>query len=134
MTLLKYVAIALCAGLFAGCSFGGAEAPDQEMLDLQEVRQLLHMAERRAGRPPARLSALDPFQAKYQESYNLVKSGDYVILWGTPIKIGGDAGKPEIVVAYGKNVPTTGGYVLTSAGKVTKMTPAEFASAPKAKK
>jgi hypothetical protein len=39
-----------------------------------------------------------------------------------------------LVLAYGKAVPTGGGYVLTSAGKVTKMSAAEFASAPKKKK
>jgi hypothetical protein len=100
-------------------------------MDLQEVRQLLVAAERKTGHPPTRLSDLDPFQAKYAEAYNSVKSGDHVVLWGTPIKKGGE---PEMVVAYGKDVPTDGGYVLTSAGRVTKMSAAEFASAPKTKK
>jgi hypothetical protein len=133
MTLLKYLAIGLCVALFAGCS-SAYEAPDQEMIDLQDVRQLLHMAGRRTGRPPAKLSDLDSFQAKYSEGYNALKSGDYVVLWGTPLKMGKDAGKSEIVVAYGKKVPTDGGYVLTTAGKVTKMSPAEFAAAPKPRK
>jgi hypothetical protein len=77
---------------------------------------------------------LERFQEKYPEGFQSLKSGAFVVLWGTPIKIGGEAGKPETVVAYGKDVPTNGGYVLTSAGKVTQMSPAEFASAPKAKK
>jgi hypothetical protein len=114
------------------------------MSDLQEVKQMLLMAARRAGHPPVRLADLDPFQAKYQETYNLVKSGNFVVLWGAPVlwgtstktgtKTGGDVGKPEIVLAYGKDVPTNGGYVLTSAGNITKMSPAEFASAAKTKK
>jgi hypothetical protein len=104
------------------------------MVDLQEVKQLLFAAARRTGNPPARLADLDPFQTKYPEAYHSVKSGDHVVLWGTPIKKTGDVGKPEMVLAYGKNVPTDGGYVLTSAGTVTKMSAAEFAAAPKTKK
>jgi hypothetical protein len=134
MTLLKYLVFGLGAVLIAGCSFGGAAAPDQDMIDLQDVRQLLHMAARRTGHPPARLADLDRFQEKYPEGYNSVKSGNLVVLWGTPIKMGADAGKPEMVVAHGKDVPTKGGYVLTSAGKVIAMTAAEFASAPRNKR
>jgi hypothetical protein len=104
------------------------------MIELQDVRQLLHMAARRTGHAPARLADLGAFQGKYPEAYNSLKSGNFVVHWGTPIKMGGDAGKPEILVAYGKDVPTKGGYVLTSGGKVTEMSAAEFASAPKAKK
>jgi hypothetical protein len=134
MTLLKYLVIGLCAGLLAGCSSGGANAINQEMTDLQELNQLLHAAARRAGHPPARLADLDRFQAKYPEVYNSVKSGDLVVLWGTPIMTEKDVGKPEMVLAYGKDVPTNGGYVLLSGGKVTKMSAAEFATAPKTKK
>jgi hypothetical protein len=134
MTLPKYAVIALCAGLMAGCSSGAAKAKNQEMTDLQELKQLLRAAAKRTGHPPARLSDLDLFQAKYPEVYNLVKSGDLVVLWETPINMEKDAGKPEKVLAYGKDVPTNGGYVLMSAGNVTKMSAAEFASAPKAKK
>jgi hypothetical protein len=110
------------------------------MTDLQGIMHLLHVAARQTGRPPARLSDLDPFQSKWPEAYNSVKSGDFVVLWGTPInwgmpiKMKGDVGRPEMVLAHGKAVPTDGGYVLTSAGKVTKMSAAEFASALKIKK
>ena len=133
MTLRKSVAIALCAGLLAGCS-GGAKPPDQDMVDLQDLEHLLHVAALRTGHPPARLADLDRFQAKYPEAYQSVKSGNLVVLWGTPLLTEKDVGKPEVVLAYGKAVPTDGGYVLMSAGKVTKMSAAEFASAPKTKK
>jgi len=132
MSLLKYAVIALCTGLFAGCSSG--TATNQVKNDLQELKLLLRAAAKRIGHPPARLADLDLFQSKYPEVYDLVKSGDLVVVWGTPIKMEKDAGKPELVLAYGRDVPTDGGYVLTSTGNVTKMSAAEFASAPKAKK
>ena len=132
MSLLKYAGIALCAGLLAGCSSG--TAANQVKNDLQELKLLLRAAAKRAGPPPARLADLDVFQSKYPEVYGLVKSGNLVVLWGTPLKAEKDAGKSEMVVAYGKDVPTDGGYVLTSTGNVTKMSAAEFASAPTAKK
>jgi hypothetical protein len=143
MTLLRLVVIALGAGILVGCSSSGAAKPaiDQEMADLQEVQRLLHVAARQTGRTPARLADLEPFQSKWQEAYESVKSGNFVVLWGTPVSWGmptaktkADAGKPELVLAYAKAVPTNGGYVLTSAGKITKMSAAEFASAPKSKK
>jgi hypothetical protein len=131
---LKYLIIGLCAGLLAGCNSGGTKVTNAEMIDLLEVGKLLRIAARQTGTAPAQLSDLEPFKTKYLEAYNGVKSGDFVVLWETPIETGGDGGEPEMVVAYGKDVPTNGGYVLTSAGKVTKMSPAEFASAPRAKK
>jgi hypothetical protein len=141
MTLLKYMVIALCAGFLAGCSSGGGIVATQEMLDLEEVKRLLHTAASKIGHPPARLADLEGFQKKWPEAYNSLKSGDYVVLWGTPINWGtpiskskGDVGKPEMVLAYEKAAPTDGGYVLTSAGNVTKMSAAEFASATKTKK
>jgi hypothetical protein len=141
MTQLNYVFIALSAALLAGCSAGGAKTIDQEMADLQEVQRLLHVVAGQTGRAPARLSDLESSQTKWPEAYQSVKSGDFVVIWGTPVNWGvrrgktkADAGAPELVLAYGKGVPTDGGYVLTSAGNITKMTAAEFASAPKTKK
>jgi hypothetical protein len=119
MTLPKYVAIALCAGFLAGCS--PDKELDQGLANLQELKQLLRTAAKRLGHPPARLSDLNSFQAKYPEVYDLVKSGDLVVLWGTPIKMEKDAGKADMVLAYAKDVPTDGGNVLTSGGNVTRM-------------
>jgi hypothetical protein len=56
-----------------------------------------------------------------------------VVLWGTPLKGEGQTGKDEEVLAYQKEVPAQGGYVLLSAGTVKKMSASEFQSAPKAK-
>jgi hypothetical protein len=140
MTLLRYVAIALGAGLLAGCS--SSRGTNQETTDLQDIMHLLHTAASTTGQPPDGLADLEPFQTKWPEAYNSVKSGDFVVLWGTPINWGKpgkmkedvDVAAPEMVLAYGKDVPTEGGFVLTSAGKITRMSAAEFASVPRMKK
>jgi hypothetical protein len=135
MTLLRRVAIAAGLGLLAGCSpYPGGGAASPEFTLLQEVNDLLHAAAGAAGRPPARLADLDPYQAMYPHGYEAVKSGDVVVLWGAALKGEGEAGKGEVVLAYEKGVPTDGGYVLLSAGTVKKMTAAEFNAAPKADK
>jgi hypothetical protein len=133
MTAFRYLVLVLCFGLFAGCSSRPAKEGDPVANDFQELNELLHVPTP-SGRPPAKLADLDRHRTMFPKAYNAVKSGDVVVLWGTPTKGEGDVGKDEVVVAYQKNVPTEGGYVLMSAGTVTKMSAAEFASAPKAKK
>ena len=131
MTLVRGMLLAAGLGLLAGCSSQqGGQAPP-EFTVLQEVNDLLHSAAGAAGRPAARLADLDPYQSMYPRAHAAVKSGDVVVLWGTPLKGEGESGKGEVVVAYEKGVPTAGGYVLLSAGTVKKMTSAEFGAAPR---
>jgi hypothetical protein len=125
--------MAVVLGLFVGCSSG--TKLDQEARasgTLQEVHDLLHLSG--VGHPPSKLADLDRHRGMFPRAYEAVKSGDVVVLWGTPLQGEGDVGKDEAVVAYEKAVPTAGGYVLLSAGTVKKMTAAEFNAAPKAGK
>jgi len=132
MIRVARVTVALALGLLAGCSSkppGASVPPDLTLL--QEVNDLL-----RAGGPPGRLpgkvSDLDRAKEMFPRAYETVKSGKVVVLWGAPTQGEGDVGKDEKVVAYEKQTPTEGGYVLLSAGSVTKMTAEEFKAAPKA--
>jgi hypothetical protein len=129
MTALRCVVLALGFGLLAGCSSRSVGHADAQSLELQEVSDLLHAAAGAAGRPPAKLADLDRYKSMYPRGYDAVKSESIVVLWGTPLKGEGDVGKDEVVMAYHKDVPTAGGYVLLSAGTVKKMTAAEFAAA-----
>ena len=127
-------ALAVGLALLAGCSksrqSGGGE-PAASVL--QDVDSLIRAAGP-GNRVPAGLADLGRRQAMFPKGYEAVKSGDVVVLWGTPLKGEGDAGKEETVVAYEKSVPNSGGYVLLSAGTVKKMSADEFRSAPKAGK
>jgi hypothetical protein len=136
MVIVRCATVAAGLGLLAGC--GSSSRPpaqdDAAATVLQEVNSLLRGAAGATGRPPSRLADLDKYQMMFTRGYAAVKSGDVVVLWGTPLKGEGEAGKDEAVVAYGKGVPKDGGYVLMSAGTVKKMTAEEFGAAPKAGK
>jgi hypothetical protein len=132
MSLVRSVALAVLVGVLAGCASKPAAEALPAVTLLQDVDGLL----RAAGggqRTPGRLAELERHQAVFPRGYAAVKSGEVVVLWGTPLKGEGDSGKEEVVVAYQKNVPSEGGCVLLSAGTVKKMSPAQFNAAPKAK-
>jgi hypothetical protein len=123
--------LALLAGCSAGPSGGGGDAAAAPPA-LQEVNDLLHAAG--AARPPTNLADLNRYKGKFLRGYEAVKSGEIVVLWGTPVQGEGEVGQNEQVMAYEKDVPTSGGYVLMSAGTIKKMSASEFNAAPKAGK
>jgi len=134
--LLRFLTLAVALGLLTGCSSrpSGAAVPQEATL-LQDVNDLLRAASGPSGRMPTKLADLDRVKNNFPRGYEAVKSGNVVVLWGSPAQGEGDIGKTsEAVVAYEKQVPTEGGHVLLSAGSVKKMTADEFAKAPKAGK
>lgn len=119
--------------VLAGCSSRlGEERNSPAFNNLREVNDLLHAAAGTASKVPAKLADLERGRKLAPHGYEAVKSGNVVVLWGAPLKGEEDVGKDEAVIAYEKNVPTEGGYVLLSAGTIKKMTAAEFQSALKA--
>jgi hypothetical protein len=126
--------VACCLILLpAGCTKRppASEAMPSHSL-LNDVSEMLQAASGVLGRPAANLNDLNGApRDTHTRGYNAVKSGDVVVLWGARLQGEGDVGKNETVVAYEKNVPTSGGFVLLSAGTVKHMTPDEFKAAPK---
>jgi hypothetical protein len=119
-----------------GCSGPGGniqQSPEENLL--QEVQELLRTSTRPNGQGPTKLADIAKHQSMYPRAYEAIKSGKVVVLWG-----GGLKGEGQIaqgggdVVAYDKDVPTNGGYVLLSSGQIKKMTADEFNAAPKAGK
>jgi hypothetical protein len=135
MTAIRIGTLVAAACLLAGCSSGGGSGgpTDEGYTLLQEVNDLLRAAAAANDRPPSKPADLDRHRDTFPRAHAAIKSGAVVVLWGTPFKGEGQVGKDEAVLAYEKNVPTDGGYVLLSAGTVKKMTAAEFQSAAKAK-
>jgi hypothetical protein len=99
------------------------------------VADLLRAGTQPNGRGPASLTALAKFQSVYYRGYQAIKSGEVVVLWGYGVKGEGEVAKGGgEVIAYEKDTPANGGYVLLSSGEVKQMSAAEFAAAPKAAK
>lgn len=121
-----------------GCSSSGGQGPEQtpEQQVLAEVADMLRATTQPNGRGPTKLADLNAVKSLYTRGYDAVKSGQVVVLWGTnSMKGEGDIAKGGgEVVAYQKDVPTSGGFVLLSSGEIKKMTAAEFGAAPKAGK
>ncbi len=128
-------ALAACLILGAGCSKHSAttEAAPSVTL-LQDVNELLRASAGGLGRPAKNVQELSRYGDTFSRGYAAVKSGEVVVVWGAKLQGEGESGKNEAVVAYEKNVPTSGGHVLLSAGTVKHMTPEEFNAAPKAGK
>lgn len=130
-------ATALAVALAATClGCGGVPAPapqsDPQLVVLSEVMEILRGAS--VSRPPAKLSDLAPLERLNPAGYQAVKDGSVVVLYGTAVAGEGDAGEGGPIVAYEKNAPTAGGYVVFASSEVRKLSADEFAAAPKAGK
>ena len=128
------IALVPLVGAVAGCSSGpgghGQEPPQKGTLE--DVAELLRAGTRPNGRGPANLAALAKLRSMYYRGYDAIKSGEVVVLWGYGVKGEGEMAKGGgEVIAYAKDAPTNGGYVLLSSGEVKQMSAAEFAAAPK---
>lgn len=130
------LSIALLPLFGPGCSSpgggSGEQAPPQAGV-LQEVADILRGNTRPNGRGPTKLAELNGSQSLFPRGYQAIKSGEVVVIWGVGVKGEEEKATGGDVVAYEKDAPTNGGYVVLTSGEVKKMTAAEFAAAPKAK-
>jgi hypothetical protein len=135
MTLTRFAALVVAAGLLAGCNSArrGGGSTDEGYTLMQDVNDLLRAAAGAAGRAPTKVADLNTHQATFPRAHAAIKSGTVVVLWGAPLKGEGEGASSDPVVAYEQSVPTDGGYVLLAGGTVKKMSAGEFQSAPKAK-
>jgi hypothetical protein len=79
--------------------------------------------------PPA--GQMDQF-VKAKQVVESVKSGQYVIIWGSTPQEMGKIGVSVTILGYEKDAPNAGGVVLMGDGLTRTMTLAEFQSTPKA--
>jgi hypothetical protein len=127
-----FVAATIAAIGLSGC--GGAPKGGemgQAPAELREVNDLLRQVGAASGKAPGKMSDLDKAKDNFVMGHAAVKSGKVVVIWNTRFAGEGDVGKNEIPVAYEKDVPTAGGFVLLSAGSIKKMSADEFKAAKK---
>jgi hypothetical protein len=127
--------IGLLAGAAAGCGGGNSPADNAEAVEnnaLSEVGEAYRAFTIAKQRPPKSLDDLGSLQALAGNGVAAVRTGDVVVRWGATLPDTGEepgqVPSPE-VLAYGKQVPGQGGYVLLLDRTVKKMAPEEFKAA-----
>ena len=81
--------------------------------------------------PPSNAQNLQPFAGQHQEGYQALQSGRCVVNWNTRLTLPPETNSNKIL-AYEKDVPTQGGFVLRGDSTISKMTAQEFATASRA--
>jgi hypothetical protein len=115
---------------------GGARAADVTANDLKQIGLAYHNFNDATNKAPAKAKDLAPYFENSKKLLNFLESGQIVFLYNVRLQqiIGGGAGTSNTVLAYVKDVPTKGGWVLMADASVKKMTADEFKKAPKAGK
>ena len=129
-----------CLSVFAwGCGPGSQPITENplEGAALSDIGEAYRTFTITKKRPPAKLDDLTPMEMACPTGVRALKKGEAVVRWGATLPdTGEEPGKvpaPE-VLAYVKNVPEQGGYVLLLDRTIRKMTADEFKAAPKAGK
>lgn len=120
--------VCVCTVPMLGC--GGL--PDEEPKSLlgpsseqalNSLKDMLQGIEKEKAPMPRGLPDLAQWGPGYPAAEVFLQSGEVVYAWGTKI----DSSKADMLIAYEKNAPQEGGYVLMQDGTVKKVTKDEFA-------
>ncbi len=128
---LRCLIVLLGLGLVAGCSGQGKKADyaAPETGELGEVNELLRAAAGSNNRPPSKVSDLEKYKGNFPRAYESIKAGTIVVVWGSQMQGEGGGGTGGSVLAYYKDVPNSGGYVLLTSGAIRQMSASDFAAA-----
>jgi hypothetical protein len=124
-------------GLAAGCGGEGSQSAGtaDDSLYLQTFGEDYRLYSIAKKKPPRKVSDLKTMQNIVSPAVEEARKGEIVVLWGATLpdtqEEPGQTPAPEIL-AYGKDVPEKGGYVLHLDRTVSQMTAEEFKAAPKA--
>ena len=125
--------------LILGSGCGGSTPSDPKEADesfaLNQIAEAYRVYSIAKKKPPANVKDLAAVEAIAGNGLEGARKGDVVIQWGARLpdtdEEPGHSDSAE-VLAYGKEVPEKGGYVLLLNRVVKKMTADEFKAAPKA--
>jgi len=119
-----------------GCSSRAkSEAGERTPADeLRELAGVLTLYSGQNGRGPAKPADLEPYEVGAPLAYRSVLAGDIIVVWGATMPGEGDVktSGTTAIIAYQKQGPTEGGYVLLHNGTIKQLSATEFAAAPKA--
>ena len=124
-------------GFATSCSEGGPQPAGgvDDKIYLESFAEDYRMYSIGKKQPPRKIDDMKALQAIASPAVEAVRKGDILVQWGATLpdtkEEPGQSTAPEIL-AYGKDVPEKGGYVLHLDRTISKMTPEEFKAAPKA--
>lgn len=110
---------------------------DMEASTLNELAETYRMYQASRKKPPGGVADLAKLESQGGNGLEAAKSGEIVVQWGATLPdLSEEPGKvsSDKVLAYGKDVPNSGGSVLMLDRTIKKMTADEFKNAPKAGK
>jgi hypothetical protein len=133
-SLAGLLLLCLSMSLVCGCSKEDS-AKKQEKIGahtgLDEIGQMWRSFTEEKKRPPKKLADLQPYAPVYGSGVMALERDKCVVVWGADFSKTPDASKT--ILAYEKEAPEKGGYVLMQDGTVKEMTAQEFQAAPKCK-
>ena len=138
--MLKFACALFLLGLLVvGCSNSNrAPTPDEaENDDLFQVGEMYRTYQTSKNHPPVKFADLQPMRALSGNAYEALQKGEIVLYYGMPMTdLKEELGTPssDVILAYKKEVPQSGGKVLFLDRHTKTMTPEEFKAAPKAEK
>jgi hypothetical protein len=112
-----------------GCGSTAVPADEVSQTQLEDVYGMYKTHVEKLKRPPTKLSQLEPWEPAYVNGYAAVNQGEVMVKWGQPLSSGGGANTG--VLAYEKDTPGKGGFVLLQDGTVKHVSAAEFEALPK---
>ncbi len=116
--------------LIFGCNSAANDdpAPATHKGELKQFHELYAEYIKKNQTPPKQVSDLDrmEYDMVYPSLIGAIKSGRYVMVWGVDLNANGGA-----VVAYEKDAPTQGGWVVTADGTPRQMSADQLQSALK---
>ncbi|AGA25233.1 hypothetical protein [Singulisphaera acidiphila] len=124
--------IGITSGCGAGASTPSSTTAGTESFQhntLSEVAELLTIQKDDAKKPPQNATAFQKYRVGFPNGFKSISDGDVVVVWGATIQDGAS----DKVIAYEKQTPELGGFVLMQDGTtIKKMTADQFKSASKA--
>lgn len=113
----------------AGCSSAIKEIPETKRTDLMQLSELYENYSKVNQKPPAKLADLanPTYEHQFAAPVRALKNKEYLVVWGTPM------GDGATVLAYEKDAPQSGGWVLFADGQVKQMSAADLGQKVKTK-
>lgn len=127
--------LAVAALLIAGCGSPTVENSPEvfENHALSEVADMYDVYIQAKSKPPKNLKELNAmFSEGYSSTLEQIRTGQIIVFWDVPLNPDRSADSSDEVLAYFKDVPESGGFVLMKNRSVKNMTAEQFQSAPKA--